>query len=82
MFAESDKKLDPLPKQKGDLSFCAGFPLHIFTIYVKISRQISRAVIAQMVEHVHGKDGVPGSIPGHGSRKTHLFDKDLLFFVN
>ena len=25
------------------------------------------AEIAQLVEHVHGKDGVPGSIPGLGS---------------
>jgi hypothetical protein len=27
----------------------------------------TNAVIAQLVEHVHGKDGVPGSIPGDGS---------------
>ena len=27
------------------------------------------AKIAQLVEHIHGKDEVPGSIPGLGSRK-------------
>ena len=32
-------------------------------------RRDDDADVAQMVEHVHGKDGVRGSIPGHGSRK-------------
>ncbi len=27
------------------------------------------AEMAQSVEHIHGKDGVPGSIPGLGSRQ-------------
>lgn len=27
------------------------------------------AILAQSVERVHGKDEVPGSIPGDGSRK-------------
>ncbi len=31
----------------------------------------SKAKIAQLVEHIHGKDEVPGSIPGLGSR-SHL----------
>ena len=29
--------------------------------------QSADAVVAQLVEHVHGKDGVAGSIPANGS---------------
>lgn len=32
------------------------------------SRDFIFAVLAQLVEHLHGKEKVPGSIPGNGSK--------------
>lgn len=31
------------------------------------------AVLAQLVEHLHGKEKVPGSNPGNGSLENRLF---------
>ena len=32
------------------------------------------AIVAQLVERVHGKDEVPGSIPGDGSKRTQTIE--------
>ncbi len=46
------------------------FILAVFTLYlgsVEVRSILTNAEIAQLVEHVHGKDGVAGSIPALGS---------------
>jgi hypothetical protein len=35
----------------------------------KIKTRFVYALVAQLVEHIHGKDGVAGSIPAEGSRE-------------
>ncbi len=56
---------------KSDLGGGIGWVIHsrppFLTRRSEIDKVFALAVIAQLVEHVHGKDGVPGSIPGDGS---------------
>ncbi len=42
--------------------------LRITSILAVFVGNIVSAVLAQLVEHFHGKEKVPGSIPGNGSR--------------
>ena len=42
-------------------------PTTIF--YLPLPQNKIAAVLAQQVEHIHGKDGVPGPNPGDGSIK-------------
>ena len=39
-----------------------------FSVFLHIYKKNISAHVAQQVEHIHGKDGVVGSIPTVGSR--------------
>ena len=39
--------------------------------------QIKTAVLAQLVEHLHGKEKVPGPNPGNGSEEKNRFLKSV-----
>lgn len=58
---------------------CDYYLIRLFFLYTLVEHNtIKFAVVAQKVEHFHGKEKVPGSNPGNGL----MYDKDSFLTLN